>query len=81
MSNANKGGRTRFRKGNSANPGGRPAGYGEMREYARQHTFEMIDTLVGIARDKTNKQAAAKAASDVLARGWGQPEQGLRTPT
>ena len=51
MSNADKGGRTRFRKGQSANPGGRPKGYGNVRELAREYTEEAIEALVALMSD------------------------------
>jgi hypothetical protein len=73
MSNADKGGRSRFRKGQSANPGGRPKGYGNVRDLAREYTEEAIEALVALMRDGSNKMASAKAASELLSRGWGQP--------
>jgi hypothetical protein len=73
MGNTDKGGRTRFQKGQSANPGGRPKGYGNVRELAREYTEEAIEALVALMRDSSNKMASAKAASELLSRGWGQP--------
>ena len=65
-----------FRPGQSGNPGGRPKGYGEIREIARQYTAEAIETLAAIMRTE-NAQPAARiaAATAILDRGWGRPTQ------
>jgi hypothetical protein len=45
-------------------------------EFVRPYTREMLDCLVGIARDKkASASARAFAASQVLDRGWGRPTQ------
>ena len=47
-----------FKKGQSGNPGGRPKVVAEVKELARAHTAEAIQTLVSIM---TNPQSAPAA--------------------
>jgi Family of unknown function (DUF5681) len=65
-----------FKKGQSGNPGGRPKVVAEVRELAREHTAEAVQTLVSI---KTNTKAApaarVSAANALLDRGYGKPPQ------
>ena len=49
-----------FKKGQSGNPGGRPKVIAEVKELARAHTGEAIETLVSIM---TNPQACAGGES------------------
>lgn len=65
----------RFRPGRSGNPGGRPREDVHVRELARQHTAEAIETLTTIMRRGKTKAARVRAAEALLARGWGQPGQ------
>jgi hypothetical protein len=61
-------------KGESGNPGGRPKGYGDVRELARQHTSDAVQTLVTIMNDPVAAPSArTSAASAILDRGWGKP--------
>jgi hypothetical protein len=65
----------RFQPGKSGNPGGRPKEVEAVRELARQHTGEAIQTLAAIMRDGKEPAAArVRAAEYVLDRGWGRPE-------
>ncbi len=68
-----------WKKGQSGNPGGRPAGYGDLRELARTHTEAAVQTLVEIMNDSgAASSARATAATGLLDRGWGRPEASLR---
>ena len=65
----------RFQPGKSGNPGGRPKEVEGVRELARQHTGEAIQTLAAIMRNcKEPAAARVRAAECVLDRGWGRPE-------
>ena len=67
--------RTSFRKGQSGNPGGRPNIVESIREAARAHTAEAIETLVGLMRRHYEVPAVAeRAAEALLDRGWGRPD-------
>ena len=70
-----------WKKGESGNPGGRPTGYGDLRELARTHTETAVQTLVEkIMNDKDAAPSArATAATGLLDRGWGRPEQSIST--
>ena len=69
-----------WKKGQSGNPGGRPAGYGDLRELARTHTEAAVQTLVEIMNDPgAASSARATAATGLLDRGWGRPEQSIST--
>jgi hypothetical protein len=69
----------RFRSGESGNPGGRPAGHGEIREIARKHTDAAIETLVTVMNDSdATPSARVGAATALLDRGWGRPAQTIK---
>ncbi len=55
-----------FMKGQSGNPGGRPKEVGHVRELARQHTEEAIETLVSIMRDDGQPGRSRAAAAEAL---------------
>jgi len=63
-------------KGASGNPGGRPKELPDVRALARSRGKEAIDTLYAIVRDKKAPAAARiAAATALLDRGYGRPEQ------
>ena len=65
-----------FQKGQSGNPGGRPKVVAEVRELARQHTNEAVETLVSIMKSsKAAPAARVSAANALLDRGYGRPPQ------
>src|SRR6476469_1338661 len=65
-----------FKKGQSGNPGGRPKVVAEVKELARAHTGEAIETLVSIMTNPKSAPAArVSAANSLLDRGYGKPPQ------
>ena len=56
----------------SGNPGGRSKAQIDVRNLAREHTKEAIDTLVLVMRNGKPGEAAL-AANSLLDRGWGKP--------
>ena len=69
----------KFEKGESGNPGGRPKGLGDIREIARQHTDHAIETLIRVMNAETASHSAqVAAASALLDRGWGRPQQSFK---
>jgi len=66
--------RTSWKKGQSGNPGGRPKVAAEVKELARQHGVEAIETLIRLMHSK-NEAVAIRAAEALLARRSGNPAQ------
>ena len=65
-----------FQKGQSGNPGGRPKQIAEVKELARQHMPAAIEALVSIMNNpKASDAARVSAASALLDRGYGKPQQ------
>ena len=60
----------KWAKGESGNPGGGPAGFGKIRDIARQHTDAAIETLVKVMG---NDSASHSAHLLVLASGLEPP--------
>ena len=63
-----------FQKGVSGNPGGRPGVSGPLKELAKAHTAEALETLVA-ALKATESRTRVAAAEALLDRGWGKPSQ------
>jgi len=62
----------RFLVGVSGNPGGRPREVGDVRELARAHTEEAVETLVDLMRHAKSDAARGAAAQALLDRGYGK---------
>ena len=63
-------------KGRSGNPGGRPKVAADVKAEARRHTREALDRLVHWMRSD-DPQASIRAATAILDRGCGKPEQNV----
>jgi hypothetical protein len=63
-----------FKKGQVANPGGRPKSYYAMLKAARATSPEALETIVGIMRNcrRRSPKLALKAAEIILDRAWGR---------
>ena len=65
-----------FKKGQSGNPGGRPAVIAEVRDLARKQTEKAVKALISIMdNSKAPPAARVGAANSLLDRGWGRPAQ------
>ncbi len=67
---------TRFQKGQSGNPRGRPVQAREVRQHAQEHSIEAIDRLVELMRSR-DEQVAVSACRALLDRAVGKPEQAV----
>jgi Family of unknown function (DUF5681) len=65
-----------FQPGKSGNPLGRPKEDKTIRDLARAHTADAIETLISIAKNpKASDSARVQASTALLDRGWGKPVQ------
>src|ERR1044072_5042431 len=65
-----------LKKSQSGNLGGRPKVLAEVKELARAHTGDAIETLVSIMTNPKSAPAArVSAANALLDRGYGKPPQ------
>lgn len=62
----------------SINPNGRPPAIRDIKEAARTHTRQALNTLVSVMNDTDAPPASRVAASEaILNRGWGKPMQNV----
>ncbi len=67
--------RSRFKPGQSGNPGGRPKGISRALRKAATYSPKVIDVLAAIAFDESHPVTARIAASSIiLDRGMGKPQ-------
>ena len=67
-----------WKRGQSGNLAGRPKRDGDLRELARSHTADALATLVAVMNNADAAPSArTSAASAILDRAWGRPEQTL----
>ena len=65
---------SRWKPGQSGNPGGLPKGIADVRRQARTYTVEAIERLAFWMRSD-NAKASISAAIAIINRGWGMPQQ------
>jgi hypothetical protein len=74
-------GNPNWTKGVSGNPGGRPRAVVEVAELARLETTASIRALVRVRDSEASPPAAVvAAATTLLDRAWGRPQQSITTP-
>jgi hypothetical protein len=66
---------SRFLKGQSGNPGGRPKVIAEIQELARQHAPHAVKELARLATKAKSETARVAAIRELLDRGYGKPAQ------
>lgn len=64
-----------WKKGESGNPGGRPAVIADVQRLARDNCEAAIRALVKICKAGTSEAARVSAATALLDRGYGKPPQ------
>lgn len=66
----------RWKKGRSANPGGRKKSYGEFRKLCQEHAPEAMDKLLEVLRSKrAAAPARVRAAEIIFAYAYGKPTE------
>lgn len=69
---------SRFVKGVSGNPGGRPKKLESLTALAQEHTDDALAALVEVMNNRAAAPSArVSAAQAVLDRGWGKPLQAV----
>lgn len=62
----------------SINPKGRPPIIRDIKEAAKSHTRQALNTLISVMNDLEAPQGARiQAATAILDRGWGRPQQNV----
>jgi hypothetical protein len=62
----------------SINPNGRPPAIRDLKEAAKAHTRQALNTLISVMNDSEAPQASRiTAAVALLDRGWGRPQQNV----
>lgn len=73
-------GSSKFKPGQSGNPGGRSPRVGSngetVAQLARAHTAEAVERLVRVMRG-ADDELALKAVQAILDRGWGKPKESV----
>ena len=64
---------SKFKPGQSGNPGGRPKGFAEVRELARHHTVAAIEKLVSIMTIRDQARASSRTSANPFGRPPGLP--------
>ncbi len=62
-----------FQKGQSGNPGGRHKSLASVKQLARRHSPEALETLIKIMRNKKLPALQLVAANSILDRAYGKP--------
>ena len=62
----------------SINPYGRPVAIRDLKEAAKSHTRQALNTLISVMNDTSAPSASrVTAATALLDRGWGKPQQSV----
>lgn len=69
-----------FAKGISGNPGGKPKELKGIQELARKYAPQAIEALVKVATKGKSEAARVTAATVLLDRGFGKPNQSVSGP-